>query len=165
MECFDELKCAATRSPGKLFLTERRCSENRSAFCFFVFPFFFFLQRVQVMENITFKEILCKTFQIMYGLLIVIVIVITIERETLSNNMSRIKVHMNGRQRSEFKIWKLIRIKIQVLPTGTHSLVGKASALEKPRNWVRVLASVRFFICSVASFLLCCPCDALEGPI
>ena len=22
-----------------------------------------------------------------------------------------------------------------------------------------------FFICSVASFLLCCPCEALEGPI
>ena len=40
-----------------------------------------------------------------------------------------------------------------------------ASALEKPGTWVRLPASVRFFICSVASFLLCCPCEALEGPI
>ena len=38
--------------------------------------------------------------------------------------------------------------------TGTRSLVVKASALEKPGTCVRVLASVRFFICSVASFLL-----------
>ena len=87
------------------------------------------------------------------------------KEKTLSNSMSRIKVHMKGRQRSELEIWKLIRTKIQVLPTGTRSLVGKASALEKPRTRVRVLASVRFFICSVASFLLCCPCEALEGPI
>ena len=49
--------------------------------------------------------------------------------------------------------------------TGTRSLVVKSSALEKPGTWVRVLASVRFFICSVASFLLCCPCEAMEGPI
>ena len=67
------------------------------------------------------------------------------KEKTLSNNMSRIKVHMKGRQRSESKIRKLIRIKIQVLPTGTRSLVGKVLALEKPRTWVRVLASVRFF--------------------
>ena len=87
------------------------------------------------------------------------------KKKTLSNNMSRMKVHMKGRHRSEFKIGKLTGIKIQVQPTVTRSLVGKASALEKPRTWVRVLASVRFFICSVASFLLCCPCEALEGPI
>ena len=87
------------------------------------------------------------------------------KKKTLSNNMSRIKVHMKGSQRSELKICKPIGIKIQVLPTDTRNLVGKASALEKPRTWVRVLASVRFFICSVASFLLCCPCEALEGPI
>ena len=62
------------------------------------------------------------------------------KEKTLSNNMSRIKVYMKGRQRSEFKILKLIGIKIQVLPIGTCSLVGKASALEKPRTWVRVLA-------------------------
>ena len=62
-------------------------------------------------------------------------------------------------------IWKPIGIKIQVLPTGTRSLVGNASALEKPGTWVRVLASAGFFICSVASFLLCCHCEALEGPI
>ena len=62
--------------------------------------------------------------------------------KALSNNMSRVKVHMKGRQRSEFKIRKLIGI--QVLPTDTRNLVAKASALEKPRTWVRVLASVRF---------------------
>ena len=86
-------------------------------------------------------------------------------KKTLSNNMSRMKVHMMGRQRIEFKIWKHIILIIQVLPTGTRSLVGNASALEKQRTWFRFLASVRFFICSVASFLLCCPCEALEGPI
>ena len=70
--------------------------------------------------------------------------------------MSRIKVHMKGRQLGEFKIWKLIWIKIQVLLTGTRSLVGKASALEKPRTWVRVLASVwffHFFRCVLSSVL------------
>ena len=37
-----------------------------------------------------------------------------------------------------------------------YSLVGKASALEKPRTWVRVLASVRFFhlFCCVLSSVL-----------
>ena len=49
--------------------------------------------------------------------------------------------------------------------TGTRSLVAKALALEKLWTWVRVLVSVRFFICSVASFLLYCTCDVLEGPI
>ena len=38
-----------------------------------------------------------------------------IMKKTLSNNMSR-KVHMKWRQRREFKIWKPIWIKIQVLP-------------------------------------------------
>ena len=51
------------------------------------------------------------------------------KEKTLSNNMSYIKVHMKGRQRSESKNWKIIRIKIQVLHTGTRSLKGKASAL------------------------------------
>ena len=74
--------------------------------------------------------------------------------------MSRVKAHMKGMQRSEFKIRKLIGI--QVLPTDTRNLVGKASALEKPRTWVRVLASV---IWSFASFLLCCPYEVLECPI
>ena len=36
---------------------------------------------------------------------------------------------------------------------------------DKPRTWVLILASVRFFICSVALFLLCYPCEALEGQI
>ena len=49
--------------------------------------------------------------------------------------------------------------------TGTRGIAVTASALEKPGTWVRLPASVRFFICSVASFLLCCPCEALEGPI
>ena len=66
--------------------------------------------------------------------------------------MSRIKVHMKGRQRSDYKIWRLIWIKIQVLPTGTRSLVGIASALEKPRNWVLVLASVRFLFVPLRQF-------------
>ena len=39
-----------------------------------------------------------------------------------------------------------------------------ASALEKLGTWVRLPASAIFFICSVASFLLCCPCETLEGP-
>ena len=51
------------------------------------------------------------------------------------------------------------------MPTGTRSLVGKLSELENPRTWIRVLVSVRFFICSVASFLLFCPCEKMEGPI
>ena len=87
------------------------------------------------------------------------------KKEKTLSNMSRKKVYMKGRQRSESRILWLIWINIQVLPTGTRSLDGKASALEMPRNWVRVLACVRFFICSVASFLLCCYCEALEGPI
>ena len=49
--------------------------------------------------------------------------------------------------------------------TGTCGIAVTASALEKPGTWVRLPASVRFFICSVASFLLCCPCEALESPI
>ena len=49
--------------------------------------------------------------------------------------------------------------------TDNRSLVVKASALEKPETCVRFLAKVRFFISSVASFHLCCPCEALEGPI
>ena len=87
------------------------------------------------------------------------------KEKTLSNNMSRTKVHMKGRQRSEFMILELMRINIQVLSTGTRSSVGKESTVEKPRTWVRVLASVRFVIYSVASFLLCCPCESLECQI
>ena len=49
--------------------------------------------------------------------------------------------------------------------TGNRGIAVTASALEKPGTWVRLPASVIFFICSVASFLLCCPCEALEGPI
>ena len=49
--------------------------------------------------------------------------------------------------------------------TGTRGIAVIASTLEKPGTWVRLPASVIFFICSVASFLLCCPCEALEGLI
>ena len=31
--------------------------------------------------------------------------------------------------------------------------------------WVQLLASVKFFIYSVASILQCSPCEVLEGPI
>ena len=44
-------------------------------------------------------------------------------------------------------------------------LSGKASVLDMPRTWVRLLASVKFFIYSVASILQCSPCEVLEGPI
>ena len=47
----------------------------------------------------------------------------------------------------------------------TTKLSGKASALDMPRTWVRLLASVKFFIYSVASILQCSPCEVLEGPI
>ena len=44
-------------------------------------------------------------------------------------------------------------------------LSGKASALDMPRTLVRLLASAKFFIYSVASILQCSPCEVLEGPI
>ena len=47
---------------------------------------------------------------------------------------------------------------------GLHRDNGLAVLYDMPRTWVRVLASVNFFIYSVASFLLCCPCEVLEGP-
>ena len=51
-------------------------------------------------------------------------------------------------------------------PSHTYiSVSGKASALDMPRTWVRLLASVKFFIYSVASILQCSPCEVLEGPI
>ena len=77
--------------------------------------------------------------------------------------MSR-KLHMKGTQRSKYDL-KANKDKNSRSATGTRSLVAKASALEKPGTWVRVLASVDFFICYGASFLLCCPCEALEGSI
>ena len=45
------------------------------------------------------------------------------------------------------------------------ALQVNASTLEKSGTWVRLPASVIFFIYSVASFLLCCSYEALEGPI
>ena len=38
------------------------------------------------------------------------------------------------------------------MPTGTRRLVGKASALEKPRTWVRVLASVDIYFVPLRPF-------------
>ena len=47
---------------------------------------------------------------------------------------------------------KAYRIKIQ-FHHGHPWLSGKTSALDMPRTWVRLLASVKFFIYSVASIL------------
>ena len=46
---------------------------------------------------------------------------------------------------------------------GQHRRKDATEQIEEKKTWVRVQASVIFFICSVASFLLCCPCEALEG--
>ena len=85
-------------------------------------------------------------------------------KKALSNSMSRKSPH-EGKATEWIEDLKSHKDKDSGSATGTRSLVVYASAIEKPGTWVRVLASVRFFICSVASFLLCCPCDALEGPI
>ena len=61
-------------------------------------------------------------------------------------------------------VWVYIYIYIYIY-THTCMLSGKASALDMPRTWVRLLASVKFFIYSVASILQCSPCEVLEGPI
>ena len=64
-----------------------------------------------------------------------------------------IKVHMKERERrNRLKIWKLIGIKIQVLPTDTIAQWVEHRR-DKPRTWVQILASVVFFICSVSFFL------------
>ena len=74
-----------------------------------------------------------------------------------------IKVHMKKRKRShELDILKFIRIKIRDLPAVAQSVEHHR---DKPRTWLQIEASVRFFICPVAFFLLCYPCEALEGPI
>ena len=85
-------------------------------------------------------------------------------KKALSNSMSRKSPH-EGKATEWIEDLKSHKDKNSGSATGTRSLVVYASATEKPGTWVRVLASVRFFICSVASFLLCCPCDALEEPI
>ena len=59
---------------------------------------------------------------------------------------------------------KLIRIKILDLPNDTVAQSVERRR-DKPRAWVRILASVRFLNCSVALFLLCYPVEALEGLI
>ena len=57
---------------------------------------------------------------------------------------------------------KPIRIKIPELPADT--LAQSVVRLrDKQKAWVRILAIVRFFTCSVTLFLLCYPCEALEG--
>ena len=85
-------------------------------------------------------------------------------KKAISNSMSTKSPH-EGKATEWIEDLKSHKDKNSGSATGTHSLVVYASAIEKPGTWVRVLASVRFFICSVASFLLCCPCDAQEGPI
>ena len=58
---------------------------------------------------------------------------------------------------------KLKRIKTQVMSRHPwHS--GLARGPRVAETWVRLQASAGFFICSVASFLLCCHCEVLEGP-
>ena len=57
-----------------------------------------------------------------------------------------------------------MRIKIHELPTDTVAQCVEHRR-DKPRTLVRILASVRFFICPVVFFLLCYPGEALEGPI
>ena len=59
---------------------------------------------------------------------------------------------------------KLIRIKILDLldDTVVQSIERRS---DKPKAIVRIIVIVRFFICSVAFFLLCYLGEALEGPI
>ena len=67
------------------------------------------------------------------------------------------EVHMKERERwNRLKIRKPISIKIQVLPTDTVAQ-SVEHRCDRPRTWVRVLASVMFFICSVAFFLYLLP--------
>ena len=64
-----------------------------------------------------------------------------------------IKVHMKEiKHWNEMEIWKLIRIKIQDLPT---DIIAQwvEHRRDKPRTWVQIITSVIFFICSVALFL------------
>ena len=63
-----------------------------------------------------------------------------------------------------FEKRKLIRITIWDLPADT-VVRSVERRRDKPRAWVRIQASVRFLFCSVAFFLLCYPCEAIEGPI
>ena len=72
--------------------------------------------------------------------------------------MKKSKLH------NELEICELIRNKVRVLPADTVAWLVEHRR-DKPRNWVQILASVRFFFFSVAFFLLCYPCEALEGSI
>ena len=60
------------------------------------------------------------------------------------------------KRRNELKIWKLIRIKIQYLPTDTVAQWVERRR-DKPRTWVQIQASVIFLICAVAFFLSLLP--------
>ena len=69
-----------------------------------------------------------------------------------------IKVQMMERERrNRLKIWKLIRIKIQVLPTDTVAQWVEHRR-DEPRTWVQIIASAIFLFCSVAFFLSLLPC-------
>ena len=87
------------------------------------------------------------------------------KRATVQRNLRWMENNWWAGMAAQIQILKANKEKNSVPPTGTRSLVDKASALDMPRTCVRVLASVRFFICSAASFHMCCPCEALEGPI
>ena len=67
-------------------------------------------------------------------------------------------------RRIRLKILKLIRIKIQVLPTVTVAQWVEHRR-DEPWTWVQILANVIFFIFPLRSFFLCYPGEALECPI
>ena len=64
---------------------------------------------------------------------------------------------------SFYKCTRLIPFFIRHLPADTVAQSVERRR-DKPRAWVQILASVRVCICTVAFFLLCYPCEALEGP-
>ena len=76
-----------------------------------------------------------------------------------------INVHIYGRDAAErFGDMKLMRIKIRDLSADTVPQSVECQR-DKPKAWVRILAGVRFLVCSFAFFLLCYPGEALKGPI
>ena len=88
----------------------------------------------------------------------------TINKINTIYNTSRIKSSYEGKATEQIYDLKAYRTKIQFHHWHPW-LSGKASVLDMQRTWVRLLASVKFFIYSVASILQCSPCEVLEGPI
>ena len=58
----------------------------------------------------------------------------------------------------------LVKIGPRDVPTDTIAQ-SEEHLRDKPRAWVQIQGNVRFFICSVVFYLLCCPFEVLEGPI